>query len=300
MTLSPGGDLWFTIESSLKVGMVNPRTHAIATFSLPPGGFTLGGIVSGPDGDLWITENQVFGGAIEQLNPVTHAVREYAIAARGATPGAITVGPDGNLWFTDGQATAGSIGKLNRRTHAITEFRLPFPATLGGITAGPDGNIWFTEMDRAQIGVLDPTTGAIRLFPAPFIHLDSPAAITTGPDGNMWFTEATDTNLPAKIGVVTVGSGPAQQATCSAAHHAGTAKTQHCRLTPSHGAVNFPAGAAIAHLTRAGTLYASGSAKSRHGALRLMLVPQHRLTPGTYGLALTVGGHTRHEALIVT
>lgn len=57
-----------------------------------------------------------------------------------------------------------------------------------GATLGPDGAIWFTERSVAQLGRLDPTTGAVTEFWLP--GADDPTEIAAGPDGALWFTES--------------------------------------------------------------------------------------------------------------
>ncbi len=72
----------------------------------------------------------------------------------------------------------------------ITEFALPSPASsLTGITAGPDGNLWFADRGSNAIGMINPTTHAISLFPIPTANC-WPDGIAVGSDGNIWFTEA--------------------------------------------------------------------------------------------------------------
>jgi streptogramin lyase len=72
----------------------------------------------------------------------------------------------------------------------ITEFALPSPASsLTGITAGPDGNLWFADRGSNAIGMINPTTRAISLFPIPTANC-WPDGIAVGSDGNIWFTEA--------------------------------------------------------------------------------------------------------------
>jgi uncharacterized repeat protein (TIGR01451 family) len=74
----------------------------------------------------------------------------------------------------------------------VTLNEFPIPTTHSaplGITSGPDGNLWFTEATGNAIGVMSPTTHAVKEFPIPTPN-SSPFGITTGPDGNLWFTES--------------------------------------------------------------------------------------------------------------
>jgi streptogramin lyase len=154
----------------------------VAEFPLPTPGAGPVGITTGPDGNLWATEN-----ATNQIAKITPAgvVTEFPIVTSGSDPAGITRGPDGNLWFTE--QFGNKIGRITP-AGAITEFPVPTAnATLLGITAGPDGNLWFVESQPNQFGRITPA-GALTEFPAP--AGSQPAAIAAGPDGALWFTEA--------------------------------------------------------------------------------------------------------------
>jgi virginiamycin B lyase len=203
ITPGPDGNLWFSDSSG--IGVVNAFTHAITTFVLPNGARGPASITSGPDGDIWFTEQAGVccppPTAIGMINPKTDAISEFLLPYPNAFPNFITTGPDGNLWFTD--TSANLIGRFNPSTDAFTEYPIPTQVSLGwngnssyptGITAGPDGNIWFTEMTAGKIGMINPTTGAIREFSLPDSQSE-PTVITSGPNGNLWFTEWMSTNL---------------------------------------------------------------------------------------------------------
>ena len=198
------------------------------------------GITSGPDGNLWFTEQGL--DRIGRITPLG-VVTEFSTGiTAGAHPTGITPGPDGNLWFTE--VGIDRIGRITP-TGVVTEFSTfispasgPFGITQGpdgnlwfteifghqigritpsgvvsefgfgitagaevyGITAGPDGNLWFTESNSARIGRITPT-GVVTEFVVTGSH---PENITTGPDGNLWFADANDA-----IGrITTFGSGP--------------------------------------------------------------------------------------------
>jgi virginiamycin B lyase len=225
ITSGPDGNLWFTESASFgvhgsvispgKIGMINPTTHAIAEFPTPTTNGGLGGITSGPDGNLWFTESASASGLgsaasparIGMINPTTHAIAEFPTPTATDELGGITSGPDGNLWFTESLSPEGSqIGMINPTTHAIAEFPTPTAnANLGSITSGPDGNLWFTEnpgvgvgprpvVSSAQIGMISPTTHAITEFPTPTANVEF-GGITSGPDGNLWFTESSQIGM---------------------------------------------------------------------------------------------------------
>jgi streptogramin lyase len=116
------------------------------------GGPALGGITTGPDGNLWFTET-----GDQQIARITPGgmITKFPLPAPKGEPWEITTGPDGNLWFTE--LFSNQIGRITP-SGTITEF--PVPTSVSGpeeITAGPDGNLWFTESNDNRIGRI--TTG---------------------------------------------------------------------------------------------------------------------------------------------
>src|SRR5437667_256048 len=97
-------------------------------------------ITSGPDGNLWFTEN--LGNKIGRIT-TGGVITEYAIPTGGSYPEGIAAGPDGNLWFTENGRN--KIGRITTGG-AITEYPVPtaFSGPVG-IAAGPDGRVWFAE-----------------------------------------------------------------------------------------------------------------------------------------------------------
>lgn len=124
----------------------------IREFPLPTRNSLPIGITSGPDGNLWFTEdsNGRGTGKIGRITP-SGTIREFVLSAPDSMPTSITSGPDDNLWFTEFAPTAQSdkiVGQIGRITTAgmIREFALPRSNNQpGSITTGPDGALWFTE-----------------------------------------------------------------------------------------------------------------------------------------------------------
>ena len=79
-------------------------------------------ITTGPDGNLWFTENSA--NRLVQFNLTTHGFTQFPIPVANSGPTSITTGPDGNLWFIE-SATNG-IGSFNPTTHVFTNFPIPF------------------------------------------------------------------------------------------------------------------------------------------------------------------------------
>src|ERR1039458_7774436 len=103
------------------------------------------GIVAGPDGALWFTNN-----GNNSIGRITTTGKVNNYTGMGiSSPSAITEGPDGALWFTNqGNNSIGRITTGGKVTN-FTGMGIDLPA---GIAAGSDGELWFTDRDNAQIG----------------------------------------------------------------------------------------------------------------------------------------------------
>jgi streptogramin lyase len=164
----------------------------ITEFTIPTASAFPSGIVAGPDGNLWFTEQTK--NAVAKVT-TSGVVTEYPIPnSVNATPFGIALGPDGNLWFTENSAN--KIGRITIEG-IITGYPIPTAASDPlDIAAGPDGNLWFTEGKANNVARVT-TAGVITEFPITTPN-SGPLGIAAGPDGNLWFTES-KANKVAKV-----------------------------------------------------------------------------------------------------
>jgi hypothetical protein len=123
---------------------------------LPPSG-SANQIVTGPDDNLWFTENDTVSNAIGRITP-SGQITEFKVTTTGGNPFGITVGPDNNIWFAEQGfvGRVGGIGELDIVTGKITEFAIPGSNPQAyGITRGPDGQLWFTDRGNTSIGAVN-------------------------------------------------------------------------------------------------------------------------------------------------
>ena len=176
----------------LATAAVCPAQVTFNEYPLSTGGTGPYYITSGPDGNLWFSEDlQNKIGRITTAGTITEFPTDSHV--RG-----ITTGPDGNLWLVEPNAN-----QVVRRTIGgiVTAFPIPTAkACPDSITAGPDGNLWFPETANCvggplmtQIGRIT-TAGVITEFPVPTSGAQ-PTGITSGPDGNLWFVENAGNNV---------------------------------------------------------------------------------------------------------
>jgi streptogramin lyase len=165
------GALWFTTGGNEAPQIGRITTSGVMTDDswqgaggVPANGSFCCITSSGPDGELWFTEDIV--NRIGRLT-TNGTVKEYQLPSTlnggriNWEPEGIVTGPDGALWFTE---VAGD--KLGRITTAgvITEYDAP--KSGGGITVGPDGALWYLAGDiivRAAVSI-PPAPAVISSF----------------------------------------------------------------------------------------------------------------------------------------
>jgi virginiamycin B lyase len=175
------GKIWFSEESSGKVGRLDPITGRIVEYALPTAHSQPQGIVLGSDGAVWGVEagaNKVF-----RITTIGRAT-EYRIPTPNSVPVAIASGRYGYLWVSELSG-----GKLLRvsPTGRMREFPLPAGARPYGLVSAPDGNVWFADRGRNRIGLVTPA-GRVFEFPLPTPNAQ-PTAIAPLGTGKFAFTE---------------------------------------------------------------------------------------------------------------
>ncbi|HVA34098.1 MAG TPA: hypothetical protein VNG31_08125 [Candidatus Baltobacteraceae bacterium] len=216
-TATPGSKSGATAASAIvKITYSGDICGTFTEFTIPSANSEPYGITTGPDGNLWFTEQ-----AANKVGRITTTgkITEFAVPSSSSGPAGIVTGPDGNLWFAESAAskvasitTAGTIVEFP----TITANSVPF-----NIANAPDGNLWFTEQ-RGNIAKIT-TAGAVTEYAVPTggYAYTNPYGITTGPDGALWFTELTGNDIGrittagslTQYPVPTVGSFPADIAT---------------------------------------------------------------------------------------
>ena len=150
---------------------------AVESYDVPTASAGLTDIVTGPDGNLWFTEQ--WANKIGRITPAG-AVTEFALPD-GTGPHDIAAGTDGNVWFTE--TSANRIGRMTP-SGALTEFDLLNPGAPTGLVAGADGKLWYTKPSNpGYIGSIT-TEGVVDEFEL----FGVPTGITVAPDGAVWVT----------------------------------------------------------------------------------------------------------------
>ncbi|MGD0196363.1 MAG: hypothetical protein ABSC56_00455 [Solirubrobacteraceae bacterium] len=173
------GELWFTEPGNKYVGEFPPNCSAITTYPLPSASTSFSGIVSGPDGNLWV--GQTTPSAIVNRLTTGGAFSSFGLPSGSeANPAVIGDGPDGQLWMAGG----GDLTSVTT-TGAFNTFGglLPGADDFASIVAGPSGSdqLWLTDATSStiyRVTLGTPTIGA-SLLPAASVGLDSAAVSGT-------------------------------------------------------------------------------------------------------------------------
>jgi virginiamycin B lyase len=66
-------------------------------------------------------------------------------------------------------------------------YQLPEGTHPHDVAPAPDGKVWYTAQPRGTLGILDPSTGAVR--EVPLGPRSAPHGVIQGPDGAAWITD---------------------------------------------------------------------------------------------------------------
>lgn len=168
ITAGPDGNVWFTetfflgrgddaIARITPAGIVTP--YPLPTTGDRSQGDQVGGIITGPDGNLWFVEQHTNkigritpAGKMDEINlpPMDSGGQPYSVG--------ITVA-NGSLWVALDQSQFGGVYGLARvmMNGVITYYPLSSPSNSSfmGIVASADGTLWLAEdygSNRGQIG----------------------------------------------------------------------------------------------------------------------------------------------------
>jgi virginiamycin B lyase len=162
-TPAADGPVYFTAQSTGKLGILDPKTGQVDQIELGAGSAPHGVIV-GPDGAAWITD----GGqnAIVRYDPKSRAVRVWPLPADAANANLNTLTFDlrGRVWFT-GQS--GYYGRLVVDSGDLKVWKAPRGRGPYGITTTPSGQIYYASLAGNHIARIDPESGEATVIEPP-------------------------------------------------------------------------------------------------------------------------------------
>ena len=165
----------------------------------------VGGIILGPDHNIWFVEQHYIGRLTPrgQLNEYPLIIGSEHVEVLGSS--GIAWGPDNHLWFGAG----GSGRYLVNLDPTTGKIRIAGPGSpsMGPVVAGPDGNIWYIDTlvvssYRTILTKITPS-GDVTTYEGPpnFVQALTPQGMIVGSDHELWFvTQHIGGNPPHVIG----------------------------------------------------------------------------------------------------
>ena len=176
---------------------ITPVHHgAVTTWQVPEALVGLRSIAVGPDGRVWVTEQN--RGQVDSLEG--NQLTRYQIPTLSTDAGAFAFGwgPGGALWFTG--YPGGTLGRVFPDGSVNLFASRGDAATTLGITQGPDETMWTTDPNLGAVVKVGPD-GTITPIEVSSNggQTQRPGFIAPGTDGKfMWFT-IPDTSQVAKV-----------------------------------------------------------------------------------------------------
>jgi virginiamycin B lyase len=163
VAVAPDGSVWYTAQSTGKLGRLDRRTGRTEEIELGAGSAPHGVIV-GPDDAPWITDGGL--NAIVRVDPSSREVRVFPLPENrpSANLNTAVFDPSGTLWFT-GQS--GIYGRVTPSSGRVEVFDAPRGRGPYGITVTPDGDVYYASLAGSHVARLDRTTGEATVLEPP-------------------------------------------------------------------------------------------------------------------------------------
>ena len=162
-TPAPNGPVYYTAQSTGKLGILDPATRKVEEVPLGPRSAPHGVLV-GPDGAPWITD----GGqnAIVRVDPTTREVRKWPLPEGSgyANLNTLTFDAKGRVWFT-GQS--GVYGRVDPASGDVKVWQAPRGRGPYGITTTPQGDVYYASLAGSHIARIDVDTGQATVIEPP-------------------------------------------------------------------------------------------------------------------------------------
>jgi streptogramin lyase len=207
-----GGYLWFTEESTNRIGYLNPGGNVAVINTTPTGDSEPDGIVDDSSGNLWVS--WYGSGTVDRFTPTgSGSWLSTPITLDGGAnsePEGITIGPDGNVWVVE--AGSAQVQVINPSTLAIIKS-IPISVN-GSITSQPEDNSVLITSSSSVVAIATGTY-AQTTYTVPSTMGRPVAVVADETDHNVYFTNSGPgngfggTNPPYTLGAITVS--PASQ-----------------------------------------------------------------------------------------
>lgn len=191
------GPVWFTAQGTGHLGKLDPKTGNKNYIQLgnasgtSMNGSAPHGVIIGPDGGLWITDE--FLKAIVRVDPNTEEIKKFPLPENITNNklNTATFDKSGVLWFTD---RSGYYGKLDPAEGKVHVWSAPRGQGPYGITTTPDGSVYFNSWTGNYTAKIDLKTGNLTILEPPTKE-SQPRRIWSDSKGQLWIAEWAAGNL---------------------------------------------------------------------------------------------------------
>ena len=181
------GNIWFTGNFKGYIGKLDPRTGAVTEYKIPdPKGEDPHTPVFDAHGTLWFTLQ--VANMVGKLDPHTGKIELKKVQTHDSHPYGIAVNSKGIPFFCE--FGTNKMAKIDPQTMEITEYALPEGARPRRMAIDASDRIYFTDFSGGNLGLLDPASGAVKVWASPGGPHSAPYGIAITPDGMVWYSES--------------------------------------------------------------------------------------------------------------
>jgi virginiamycin B lyase len=181
------GNIWFTANFGGYIGKLDPRTSEVTQYKMPDAKADDPHTpVFDAHGTLWFTVQG--GNMVGRLDPKTGKIELKTVATENALPYGIAINSKGEPFFCE--LGTNKMAKIDTATMNITEFKLPESARPRRLAIASDDQVYFTDFKSGNLGRLNPSTGAVKMWSSPGGPESNPYGITITKDGSVWYSES--------------------------------------------------------------------------------------------------------------
>ena len=191
---APGGPVYFSAQSSGRLGILDPKTGKVETVALGSGS-SPHGVIMAADGTVWLTDGgqNAIVRVDPRVSPGGRQVKAWSLPPDIGYMNLNTATFDGKgvHWFT-GQS--GIYGRLDPRTGEMKIFDAPKGRGPYGIHATPEGVVYYASLAGSYIGRIDSASGQVKVIEPPTPRQGA-RRVWSDSKGNVWVSEWNAGNL---------------------------------------------------------------------------------------------------------
>ncbi|MCL4557423.1 MAG: fibronectin type III domain-containing protein [Deltaproteobacteria bacterium] len=174
-----------TAVDSYGEGAPSQEVYAIAgAYTYTVGTFPFG-IAIDKSGNVWVTNNNVFGGG-NTISEITYSGSTISSYTVGINPAGIAIDASGNIWVVNSRGSCltcssnGTVTELNSSGSIINTHAVGFTPT--GIAIDASGNVWVTNNGGNTVSEITYGGSTINTYTVGF----NPQGIAIDKSGNIW------------------------------------------------------------------------------------------------------------------